>query len=172
MVEKLQLLGGRVHPLAVHQQLVSVQVDGELIKGELFLAGGVLFANRTAQHGVDAGQDFLGLKGLDDVVVGALLQAGDLVGGLPLGGEHDDRGLALGPDLFQHRPAVHDREHDVQQHQVRAEGAEQLHRLAAVRGDLDVIALLFQIEVKKLRNVAVVLYDQDLLCHGGFSLLL
>ena len=129
-----------------------------LISLLLLLAG-------AAEHRVDAGQNLLHLKGLDDIVVGAPLQPGHLVLGLPLGGEHDDGHLAALPDLFQYGPAIHYRQHDVQQHQVGLKGAEILHALAAVLGHLGLKALFFQVEVQKLRNVAVVLYDQNFFCH-------
>ena len=94
---------------------------------------------------MDPGQDLLHLKGLDDIIVGAPLQAGHLVLGLSLGREHDDGGLIALADLFQHGPAVHDRQHDVQQHQVRMEGAEQLHALSAVPGYRRVKSFFLQI---------------------------
>ena len=169
VVEQLQLLGGRIHPLAVHQQLVGVQVDHQLVEGELLLPGAVLVPAEAAEHRVDAGQHLLHLEGLDDVVVGAPLQAGHLVLGLSLGGEHDHRGLVALPDLLEHRPAVHHRQHDVQQHQVGVEGAEQLHALAAVVGYHRLEALLLQIEVEQLRNIGVVLHNQNLFRHSAPS---
>ena len=36
MEQQLQFLGGRIHPLAVYQQLIGVQVDDQLIEGQLF----------------------------------------------------------------------------------------------------------------------------------------
>ena len=68
-------------------------------------------------------------KGLDDIVVEGPPPATTLSWVSPLGGEHDHRVLSFLPDLLEHRPAVHYRQHDVQQHQLRVEGAEQLHPL-------------------------------------------
>ena len=82
-----------------------------------------------------------------------------------LGGEHDDGGLVGLPDLLQDRPPVHDGQHDVQQHQVGLEGAEHLHPPAPVLGHLGLEALLLQIEVEQLGDVAVVLHDQYLFGH-------
>ena len=115
---------------------------------------------------MDAGQDLLHLKGLDDVVVRPPFQAGHLVLRLPLGSEHDDRGGGVLPDLFQHSPAVHNGQHNVQQHQVRLEGAEILHTLSTVLGYLGLEPLLLQIEMEQLCDIAVVLYDKHLLGHG------
>ena len=44
----------------------------------------LLAAGGAPQHSVDAGQDLLHLKGLDNIVVRTHFQAGDLVAGLPL----------------------------------------------------------------------------------------
>ena len=163
--QQLQLLGRGVHRLAVDDQLIGVQIDDQLVKGQLFGAPLLLAAGGAPQHSVDAGQDLLHLKGLDDVIVRTHFQAGDLVAGLPFGGEHDDGHLAALPDLFQYGPAIHHRQHDVQQHQVGLESPELLHPLAAVLGHQGLKALFFQVEVQKLRNVAVVLYDQNFFCH-------
>ena len=165
MVEQLQLLGGRVHPLAVHQQLVGVQVDDQLVKGELLPPVPLLLRAEAAEHGVNAGQHLLHLKGLDDVVVRAPLQAVDLVLRLPLGGEHDNRGLVALPDLLEHGPAVHHGQHNVQQHQVGVEGAEQLHALPAVRRHGSLVSLFLQVQVEQLGNVGLVLHDKYLLRH-------
>ena len=51
MIEQFQLLGGRVHPLAVYQQLIGVQIDDQLVKGQLFLRLLLLTAG-TAEDGV------------------------------------------------------------------------------------------------------------------------
>ena len=171
MEKKLQLFGRRVHPLAVHQQLVGVQVDDQLVEGEALFAAALLLHAEAAQHRVDAGKDLLHLKGLNDVVVRAPLQTVDLVLGLALGGEHDDGGFVGLADLLQYRPAVHHGQHDVQQHQVRAEGAEEFHALAPVGSHCGFKALLLQIEMQKLRDVGLVLHDKHFSRHMTPSLL-
>ena len=163
MVEKLQLLGGRIHPLAVHQQLVGVQVDDQLIKDQALL--GLLLLAEAAEHRVDAGQYLFHLEGLGDVVVRPHLQAGDLVLQLTLGGEHDDGHLGAFPDLFADGPAVHAGEHDVQQHQLGLELLKFLQTHQPVSRRLAVHALLFQIEPEQVGNIFIVLYDQYLPGH-------
>ena len=56
-------------------------------------------------------------------------------------------------------------QHDIQQHQGGLEGAEILHALASVLGDLGFEPLFLQIEVEQFGDVAVVLDDQNLLGH-------
>ena len=164
MEQQLQLLGRSVHPLAVHQQLIGIQIDDQLVKGQLLLPG-LLLHTGAAQDSVNPGQHLFHLKGLDNVIIGPLFQAGHLVLRLPLGGEHNHRSLVVFPNFFQHRPAVHDRQHDIQQHQVGPESSEQLYALAAVLGDQALKALFFQIEVEQFSNVGVILDDQDFFGH-------
>src|SRR5699024_11733308 len=72
----------------------SSDIDGQVPDGQLRRAVRVA----PAQAGLDAGDQFGGLGGFDDVVVRAGFQALDYVGGVPLGGEHDDRDAGLGAD--------------------------------------------------------------------------
>ena len=163
MVEQLQLFGRCVHLFAVHHQLVAVQIDHQLVVYQTLT--GIIGDLAAAQHGVDAGHQLLHLKGLYQIVVGAHLKAGDPVGNVALGGQHDDGGLALFPDVGAHGPAVHHRQHDVQQHHVRGLGVVFLHGLAAVVGNAHLEALFFQIHADQVGNIVVVLHHKDVACH-------
>ena len=167
MVQQLQLLGGRVDLLPVHDQLVGVQVDHQLVERQPL--AGVVGDLRPPQDGVDAGDELLHLKGLDHVVVRPHLQALDAVEHLTLGRQHDDGYLAGLPDLGADGPAVHHRQHDVQQDQVRHLLLEFLDGLSAVSGDADVKALLHQVHMDQVTDIAVVLHDQDVAAHGAPS---
>ena len=168
MVQQLQLLGGRVDLLPVHDQLVGVQVDHQLVERQPL--AGVVGDLRPPQDGVDAGDELLHLKGLDHIVVRPHLQALDAVEHLALGRQHDDGHLAGLPDLGADGPAVHHRQHDVQQDQVRHLLLELLDGLSAISGDADIKALLHQIHMDQIADVAVVLYDQDIAAHGAPSI--
>ena len=168
VIKQLHLLGGRIHLLAVYGQLESVHVDDKLIEHKptrLLLRG---HAGGAPQHCLDAGKHFLHFKRLGDIVVSAGFQAHDLGIGVALGGEHDDGGLRLGADGLAHRPAVHHGHHHVQQHQIGLDGPEFGKALPAVRRHGDGVALLLQIHLQQLRNVAVILYDQNGNSHDYF----
>ena len=167
MVQQLQLLGRRVDLLPVHDQLVGVQVNHQLVERQPL--AGVVGDLRPPQDGVDAGDELLHLKGLDHVVVRPHLQALDAVEHLALGRQHDDGHLAGLPDLGADGPAVHHRQHDVQQDQVRHLLLEFLDGLSAVSGDADVKALLHQVHMDQVTDIAVVLHDQDVAAHGAPS---
>ena len=164
MIQQLQLLGRRVHLFPVHDQLIGIQVDDQLVEGQLL--AGVVGDLRPAQHRVDPGQQLLHLKGLDDIVVSAHLQALDPVKDLAFGREHDDGDLGGLPNLGANRPAVHHRKHDVQQNEIRLLLGKLLQRLAAVGGDADIKALLHQIHTDQIRNIAVIFHNQYIPCHG------
>ena len=74
---------------------------------------------RPAQLGLDARQQLHHLERLGDVVVGAELQADDLVDDLAARGQHDHRRLdAAAAQLAQHVEAVHPRQHHVEQDEI------------------------------------------------------
>ena len=167
MVQKLHLLRRRFHTLAVHDQLECIQIDDELVEHQtaLFLLARLLLG-RAAQNSLHARKHLLHLEGLCDVVVRALLEARDLVARLALCGQHDDGHLGVLTDGAQHAPAVHDRQHQVEQDKIRTESAELVDALAAVVCDDGLIALVLEIELEQLGNIVVVLDDQDLFGHG------
>ena len=78
--------------------------------------GRVWRRRRAPQLGLDARQQLDHLERLRDVVVGAELQADDLVDDLPARGEHDDRRLdAAFAQLAHDVEAAEARQHDVEE---------------------------------------------------------
>ena len=76
-------------------------------------------AGHAAQVGLDARQQLRHLERLGDVVVGAELEADDLVDHLAARGEHDHRRLdAALAQLAADVEAAHARQHQVEQQQV------------------------------------------------------
>ena len=170
-VEQFQLLGRSLHHLALDPQLIAVHVQAQVV--ELDHALGALGCSRgglaAAQHRLDAGHHFLGVKGLDHVIVGAQLQAQHLVKGLALGGEHHHRGIARLADAAAHFQAVHPGHHHIQQHHVGLDLVELFQALLAVAGRGDLIALLGQVQAQQLTDVGVIIHHKDLfVCHKGF----
>ena len=129
------------------------------------LFAGVIGNLHPPQNSVDAGDKLLHLKGLDDVIVRAHLKALNTVKDLAFGSQHDDGDLAGLPDFGADSPAVHHRQHDVQQYQIRLLCPKFLQRLASVSGDADVKALLHQIHIDEIGNVLVILYYQNIASH-------
>ena len=163
MIQQLQLFGGRVHLLAVHQQLIAVQIDDQFVKHQLLLC--VVGYLTAAEHGIDPGHELLHLEGLDQIVVRAHLQSGDAVAHVALGGEHNDGRLALLADMGAYAPAVHHGQHDIQQHHVGGLLVVLLDGLAAVIGAADLEALLLQVHTDQIGYIAVILDHQNVACH-------
>ena len=79
------------------------------------------FGRATPQDGTDPRQQLVGRERLGEVVVGAGIQAGDLVGLLRPGGQHDDRqltGARLAPPGSGQRVAALSGKHPVEHDQV------------------------------------------------------
>jgi hypothetical protein len=102
---------------------------------------------------------------LRHVVVGAELEADDLVELAVLGRQHDDRRIRLGPD----RPADLDArqlgQHQVEQDKVRAFGPKPGDRGGAVGRRHDSVPLALQRLRERLAQRRLVLDDQDGACH-------
>jgi hypothetical protein len=119
------------------------------------------------QERADAGREHAGTEGLGDVVVGPALEAGDHVGLLALGREHHHGhvaglGLALEPpaDL----QAVHRRQHEVENDQIRRLTTGGLERLLAAAHAVDAVALLREVVAHELEQILLVVDDED---QGG-----
>ena len=72
----------------------------------------------SAQHRLDTGHQFLGVKGLDHIVVGSQFQPQHFVEDLSLGGEHDDGDLRGGPQFPAYLISVDAGKHQVQKDDV------------------------------------------------------
>ena len=146
MKQQFQFLGRGVHHFAVHLKLIPGHVDGQLIVGDLLdvLGGGTRAG--AAQNRLDPGDNFLGLKRLDHIIVRAQLQTEHLVKGLPLRRDHNNRGVGTLADFTADLPAVQLRHHDIQQHKVGGLGGKLFHRLLSVMRNDNGIPLFFQIQ--------------------------
>ena len=158
--QQFQFFGRGLDDFALDLELVAVHVQVQVV--EIVDALGVVLFGGTAQHRLDAGRDLLGVKRLDDVVVGAELQAQHLVVGLALGRQHDDGGVALGAQFAADLPPVHDRHHDVQQHQVGVQFVKRLQRGGAVVRHRDVVPLFDKVEAQQFADILIVVHDEDL----------
>ena len=119
---------------------------------------------------MNTGDDLPHFKGFCDIVIGPQLQAGDLVKGFSLGGEHDHRGFGNGPDILDHLPAVHLGHHHIQKHQIRMDALEGPQAFGSVGGTFHSVAFLLQIQAEKFSDISIVFDDQQCFCHkkGSF----
>src|SRR6185436_5029070 len=122
----------------------------------------------SAEHGPDPAQQLAQAEGLGHVVVGAELEADDLVDLLVARGEHQDRRLhARGAQAAKHLEAVHPRQPDVEQHQVRRTFRGDVQALLAGAGEGHLVAFLLERVLDAPSDGVLVLDDQDRGGHGA-----
>ena len=120
----------------VNGPVAPVGLPGDRVEGEVGEAehlAGVL--GPPPEQGPQAGQQFGQGERLDQVVVGAGVEALDpVVDGVP-GGQHQHRGVVLGrPEPSAHVQPVDGGQADVEDHRVRRPDGDLLERLGAVAG--------------------------------------
>ena len=114
-----------------------------------------------AQQRPDPGQQLLALEGLDQVVVGAAVEAVDAVLGLGAGGQHQDRHVAVGAQPAADLDAVEARQAEVEDDQVGDEAGGDVERLDPVGRGADLVALVAQRAAQDVGDLGVVLDEQD-----------
>ena len=117
----------------------------------------------AAQQGAHAGDELAGREGLDEVVVGAELEADDAVLDLALGGEHDDGDVGGLADGAAHALAGELGEHEVEDDQIEAVLLELLDRALAVAHAAHDVALALEVGRDGVADGLLVFDQEDLL---------
>ena len=120
----------------------------------------------AAQDRADAGDQLARVERLREVVVGADLEADDLVDVVVARRQHQDRHRARRAHVAADLEPVHVGQVEVEQDQRRARADGLLLRLRAVDGAVDRVAGLLEIGADEARDVGFVLDDEDALGHG------
>ncbi len=115
----------------------------------------------AAQQGAQAGQQLLALEGLDQVVVGAGVQALHARVQRLARGEDEDRHVAALAQPPGHLHAVDPGQAQVEHHGVGLEHGGLLQGRLAVAGDAHLVALHAQRAAQHAGDVAVVLHHED-----------
>ena len=123
----------------------------------------------AANEGADASQQFLQLERLGHVVVGAKVEALDLVLHAAPRRQHEDvRAQTVLAPTLQQRQTVFLGQHDVEDDDVVLGGARLEIAFLTVGGDIDGEAFFFQ-PLPKGADKRFVIFDQQY-AHDGFSL--
>ena len=115
---------------------------------------------RAAQDRAHARDELARVERLRHVVVGADLEADDLVDVLVARGQHQHRQVAGLPDALADLDAVDVGQHQVEDDERRLLRLDELQRLGAARGRADVVAGVLQVRGDERRDRRLVLDDQ------------
>ena len=121
-----------------------------------------------AQRRADAGQQFLDLKGLGDIVVRAHVQTRHLVHHRVARRDHDDRRLLGAAQAAQKLHAAHARQHHVQQNKAVVAALGHFQRVAAVHGFVHAVALVDKFQFHEAGQLFLILDDEYLFLHRPF----
>src|SRR5918995_299861 len=166
--QQLELLEPQAQGLALHAGGEVLRVEPQVARFE-DPAAGPRRAGAAFEVGVDPRDQLLHAERLGDVVVGAGLEAPDLVLLGVLGGDHHDHHLpVLLADLLADPYARLAGEHHVEQDEVRPELAGELEGLGPARRLLHAETLPGEVVRQGVKDHRVVLDDQDLRRHLRF----
>src|SRR6185437_11971484 len=137
VLEQLELALGQVDRALAAHDLVRVDVQGQVSNAKWGRAAW----RSAAQQRAHAREQLLALERLDQVVVGAGVEALDArLERIPRG-QDQDRHVVLGAQRLGHLDAVEPGQPEVEDHQVRCERAPVLERSRPVAGRAHLIAL-------------------------------
>jgi hypothetical protein len=160
--EEIEFFGSEVDLGAAHADSAAGRVDVEVADGDFGGCG--LFVGGFTKVGADAGEEFGHAEGLGDVVVGALVERGDLHGFLLADGEDDDGGFSNAADGAGELDAAHFRHGEVGDDEVGRDGAEELEGFEAVICYGDFVAAALEGGAEDAGDLALVVDDED--THG------
>ena len=156
--EKLVLLRGKLHRLAVQRHLARAGVEADVARGQ-FRRG---VARGAADEGAQPRDQLLGLEGLGKIIVGAGVQPGDLVRPAVARGEDEDgHGLALLAPAVEDGEAVYLGQAEVEDDGVVIFGGAEIMAVLAVGGEVDRVAGAFQRRAQLASEVGLVFDDQN-----------
>ena len=135
-------------------------VDGELAELE-HLALRLGIGVHAAQQRAGAGDQLARAERLDQVVVGAQLQADDAIFDLALSGKHDDGHIGVVADGAADALAGDAREHEVEDDQVEVMLAELLQGLLAVADGGYPVVLALEVGRYRIADGLLVLNQQN-----------
>ena len=156
----------QMHRLALAGHPMGREIHRHVAVGQL--VGGERRA-RAAQHGIEPRGELGRRERLGDVIVGAGVQRADLVAFLAARRQHDDgqvAGVGVAAELAADLDAGDQRQHPVEQHQVRAALVDRDQRLLAVHGGGDLEPLALEIVAQHGEQGFLVLDQQDQGFHG------
>lgn len=139
-LQQLHLLGGKLDGFTVFGGLSVLEIDVHIaeLKAE---NRSKIFTRDAAQQGFDAGEQFVRVEGLGQVVVRAEFEADNTVNDTRLGSEHQNCGIyALLAKFLADIEAIFAGKHDVEQYEVMSASGGLGQTFGTGGGGFDLIA--------------------------------
>ena len=162
VLEQLELALGELDRALAARDLVGVGVEQQVADAQ----GGRAARRAAAQQRAHPREQLLTLEGLDEVVVGAGVEALDAGLERVARGQDQDRHVVVGAQRARDLEAVEPGQAEVEDHEVGRERAPVLQRGGTVGGGAHLVALHAQRALERLGDVLVVLDDEDAGCAG------
>src|SRR5258705_3735737 len=123
----------------------------------------------TADEGADPRQQFIPVKRLDQIIIGAQIEPFDPVFGCVTSCQAQNRGpIATLPRLIEHRPSFLAGQHDVEDDAVVLIAGKQMRGLVSVESEIDRVSLFAQSRGDGARQLGMIFGNQQF--HGLGSL--
>ncbi|MNT17521.1 hypothetical protein D3C72_1526710 [compost metagenome] len=152
------------HAIVQHAGHIRLLVDFDGAAAQALAAHRVVAHARAAQHGRHAGHHFGRIEWLDDVVVSAHAQGGQLVRILVARRQHDDGRFAAPPHFRQHAPAIDPGHLHVEQQQIRRQCQVLVQRFLAIVREGRAVAVALEVTGEDAGDLRFIFGDQD---EGG-----
>ena len=150
-------MSGQRDRLFMDEQCPLIRTKRQIIDPQCI----VVVAVASAQLHADPSFQFLQRKGLRHIVIGPLLQQFHLALDTVFGRQYDHGRIAVLLELCEHLLAIHARQHQIQQHQIRYMRVQDEQRFAAGIRIQARKALLPQIFTYHRMNGYIIFHDQD-----------
>src|SRR5215831_2008230 len=158
VLQKIELLGGKLHGLPGAGHLTSAQVDLDLAKRVTFLGNAV----GTAEDSLDTGQQLADGERLGNIIVGTELQADNLVHFLTARRQHNHwHRRALGLKLLAHVQPTHFGHHHVENHEVGRVVKRASQALGSVARGEHFVAFVLEVVAQTSNHVRLVFDNKD-----------
>jgi len=170
-LEQLELGGGQLDVLAVHDDPVRVAIHGDRPAHEA-AAGRHRRRGEAPQDRADAKDQLLGRERLREIVVRAEGQALDAVGFFFPRREQQDAHVAsfiVSPQLREHLESRVTRQHEIQHHEIGALFARRAQCIGAGAGGGDAVAFFGEMIRDQRRNVGLVVHDENTVDRAGLG---
>ena len=159
-LDQIVLLGGQIHGLSIPDGHPLLRVQGQVPRGQDG-APVPLRAGGPPQQRPNPGLQLQNVEGFCNIVIRSALKAHQLVRVLALGGEHDDGHIGELPDPHTCLLPVQLRHHHIQNDEIEAAVAGQLHGGGTVIGTLHLVPLVLQIEFHAFDQQLFVINHQN-----------